>query len=373
VQSALRATWVLAILVLTTTALNGCKSEPGAEPWQKPQITFDELNDDGYWRIFVANADGSGKRGLTSGPGDDFAPAWSPDGRLIAFVSTRDGHAGIYVMNPDGSNQTRIVSSGLSPVVWSPDSARIAYIRGSYFSWEDGPPHGEVLIVSADGSGAARSTSQIAWSAPSWSPDGTRLAFSGPGPNRRGEAIYTMSADSPEETRLNTPLDFFQGPLGDVTTKDPSWSPDGERIAFSSFRDGNYEIFVMTADGSSSSPLTQSPQDEWLPVWSPSGNSIAYSHESAEPFHSDLFVMKADGTIQHRVRRNDGLAVESIVWGPNGYIAYTSLMWLMPFLGEGSKGLYVVREDGSRSVRLSEHTLSPPSWSPPAPQPPKNP
>ena len=87
---------------------------------------------DGNGEVYAIDADGSGPRNLTQHPAKDVRPAWSPDGRRIAFVSRRDGNSEVYVMNADGSgkrNLTRDRASDDDYPTWSPDGRRIAFLR----------------------------------------------------------------------------------------------------------------------------------------------------------------------------------------------------------------------------------------------------
>src|SRR3989337_2066479 len=132
--------------------------------------------------IYVMNADGTGQTRLTFNPASDINPSWSHDGTKIAFESTRDGNDQIYVMNADGTGQTNISNN-----------------------------------LTNDGS-------------PSWSPDGIKIVFVS---TRDGNnEIYVMNADGTSQTRITT------NPAQDVY---PSWSPDGTKIVFVSDRDGNNE------------------------------------------------------------------------------------------------------------------------------------
>ena len=195
------------------------------------------------------NADGSGKTRLTDNSADDKTPIWSPDGRRIAFTSNRDGNFEIYVMNADGSGQTRLTDN---PAVdrypsWTqgtptPAATTVAqtHSRIVFSSNRDG--NSEIYVMNADGSGQTRLTiSPGDDTEPNWSPDRRRIVFSS---NRDGNwEIYVMNADGTEQTRLT------DNPAAD---KGPSWSPDGGRIAFMSWRDGldaGIEIYVMNADG----------------------------------------------------------------------------------------------------------------------------
>ena len=149
------------------------------------------------------NADGSGVERLTYSGGGSRAranagPAWSPDGRKIAFTSDRDGNSEIYVVNADGS--------GVERLTYSPVEA---------FPLAGGGSLGAVAAL------------------PAWSPDGQKIAFAS---NRDGDVggIYAMNADGSGVERLT-----YSGDLS------PAWSPDGRKIAFASQRDGNLEIYVM--------------------------------------------------------------------------------------------------------------------------------
>ncbi len=123
------------------------------------------------------NADGSGLRRLTRGPAWDGGPAWSPDGRKIAFTRTIPPGEGsgpwqsdVYVINVDGSGERNLTGDGVSSgPVWSPDGQKIAFT-----SWRDGKPG--IYVMNADGSGRRR-LMRNGGGLPSWSPDGRKIAF----------------------------------------------------------------------------------------------------------------------------------------------------------------------------------------------------
>ncbi len=215
--------------------------------------------------LHVINADGSGVRRLTQRSGE---PVWSPDGRRIAFKLTggrpaTGGRPGsrwteIYVVNADGSGQRRLTrynSSSWSDPAWSPDGRRIAFGR----NWQ-------VWVMNADGSGQQQLTRQGVHNFnPAWSPDGTRIAFergrrqrSPVGPGSWGLSMHIMNADGSGQREL------AQG------ASQPGWSPDGRKIAFVSKLNGDIDIFVMNADGSGRRNLTRGAGNrESQPLWSP--------------------------------------------------------------------------------------------------------
>jgi cytoskeletal protein RodZ len=235
------------------------------------------------WSVYAMNSDGGDRFALTEGQsGFLSAPAWSPNGSQIAFVSDRDGDADIWVMNSDGSDPVNLTNDDAkdhSPA-WSPDGAWIAFasVRDSLY-WE-------LYVMRPDGSDVQRLTwwEDASDLSPAWSPDGTRLAFAS---KRDGNwEIYTMDRDGSNLMRLT------DHPADDTN---PAWSPDGGRIAFASTRDGYAEIYVVAIVGGEAVNLSNAPfSSEYGPTWSPDGGRIAFYSDLDGEW--DIYVMASDGS-----------------------------------------------------------------------------
>jgi TolB protein len=218
-------------------------------------------------KLYVVNADGTGSRTLTRLPsGQPRSLAWSPDGRKLAFLS-EDGCGQfcfhVIVMNADGSNVRDLTPHlrggpglGAADPAWSPDGRTIAYVRRASPAWSR---PGTMLVVKPDGSGQRRLTWVPAdYSAAAWSPDGRKLAFVSDRDDN--SEVYVMHANASGQRNLT------RNPAFDA---DPAWSPDGRSIAFRSTRDGNTDIYIMNADGSGQRNLTRSPANEGRFAWAP--------------------------------------------------------------------------------------------------------
>ncbi len=204
---------------------------------------------------------------LTNNTFEDQYARWSPDGTQLVFESDRNDNVDLWVMNADGTQQTNIsnTESWDHEAAWSPDGEQIVFAS-------DRSDIMQLWIMNVDGSELVNLTPENAhFGQPAWSPDGTRIVYSRcvlPSPCNYEEApgtednwdIWVMNADGSEAIQLT------DNPNSDVA---PTWSPEGTQIAFVSYREGNADIFVMNADGSEQTNVTNHPAEDYGPAWRP--------------------------------------------------------------------------------------------------------
>ena len=234
---------------------------------QKSRVVFTSRRDANN-EIYVMDADGGNQENLTNNPAYDADPDWSPDGTKITFVSSRDGGVSqIHVMDADGKNLIRLTDGRREKgdPSWSPDGQKIAFTVSPDFiaNWEH-----HIAVMDADGNNRVRHEDHAM--DPSWSPDGQAIAFVSwrDGGNRAGgNEIYVIDADGQGLKRVTHDL---------VGQQNPSFSPDGGRIAYYASHEGFRHIYVVGADGRNLKRLTHNEENHWGPTWSPDGQTIAY-------------------------------------------------------------------------------------------------
>lgn len=297
---------VVLLLAATAAVVGPAPAVQAAFPGTNGLIAFEReapAGDHTQTDIFTVRRDGSGAVPLTKTPNlNEFGPAWNAQGTRIAFWRTNApfGTGSLWVMRPDGFGQRRLTTTiDARDPAWNPAGTRLVYDRGVNDLF--------TLRVSDAGDRHQLTSGPARDFEPAWSPGGHRIAFT------RG---------------------FDQGDVGDIyllvrathrivhVTRSPAydhqvaWSPDGTRLVFERDFVEHSAIFTVRPDGSDLRRLTTGPHFDTGPAYSPNGERIAFGSDRGRTF-SDLWVMRADGSNQHRfleMRFSEGFPD----WQPTG-------------------------------------------------------
>ena len=294
----------------------------------------------------VIELDGPAERVVTELPEYDRPITWSPDGRHLLFWKHSDIGWDIWRIDADGSNPvnlTNVQSGGCRSAVFSPDGAKIAFLRDQ--------PQG-VYVMNADGSASQRLSANGHRDAPpAFSPCGAKLVY--------------MALDSVGERRVQANLHVIDVVVDDGRLQNPpaicagssaSWSRDGRSILFSGRREGNREIMLIVPDGSNERNLTRSPEDDYHPVWSPDGSRIAYFTKTGEGTH-ELRLMNAEGSGVRTLATIEG-RTWPVTWSPDGWrIAYTAG-------SRDARSLFVIDIATGKSRKFAQCSIGYPVWRP---------
>jgi Tol biopolymer transport system component len=278
-------------------------------------------------------------------------PAPSPGTGTIAYVAF-DGQTlkwSLFTVEADGSSATRIaidLPGEANHPSWSPDGSKLAFDVQS----EGDTEIYAATIYGSNGSNLTKLTTTAGWNfQPAWSPDGSRIAYvHTSGPNHD---IWLMNADGSNPVRLTQDPDF------DLS---PAWSPDGGKLAFESTRSGSPEIYVMDVDGSHVTRLTNTPGFDGSPTWSPDGRQIAFVSDRDGP---GIYLMDSDGSEVRKLIEGEQVGPLEPAWSPDGArLAYTSSPGRTP---EAGIAIHVLDLLSGRTEAVTDPgDLCCPSWRP---------
>ena len=281
----------------------------------------------------------------------------------IAFASSRSGVPQIYIVNLDLTGLTPLTNmdEGACQPTWSPDGSQIVFIspclaRGEFF--DNTYNNSSLYIMNADGSGQKPLTVVPGSDYdPDWSPDGKRIAFTS---LRDGQKdVYILTLESGAIVRLTTVA-------GDVqANSQPSWSPFGNQIVYTVKRVNTYQVWVMSDNGQGKTQIARSGQQFWdfLPVWAPDSETILFSQRDANVASRPwlLSIRYEDRESKDPTRLDLPRPIEDIEFSPDGaWLAFEGMD------NDGNRDIYFMTVSGGNRTRL---TIDPnvdfdPAWRP---------
>lgn len=219
-----------------------------------------------------------------------------------------------------------------------------------YTSWDKNRNYEDIFVMKAGQKTGTNLTHDTNYNTnPTWSPDGQFIAFTS---TREGNReIFKMNQDGTGIRNL-TGTSFWND--------EAAWSPKNNKISFNSWRDGNLEIYLMNIDGTSQINLTKTQKDDVMPCWSPDAEKIAFATNREQNY--EIFVMRSDGTYQTNLTKSPATEDKDPAWSPDGTkIAYTCHV-------DGGDEIFVMNsKDGGNKVNLTKNPASDdraPCWSP---------
>lgn len=249
--------------------------------------------------------DGNNARRLTNNGSINALPAWSPNGRYIAYTSWKARNPDLYVLDRTTGRSRRVSKMrGLNTgAAWSPDGRKIA------FSASRGKANMDIYTINADGSGLRRLTRAKSWVrnlSPCWSPDGKQITFVS---NRfRHPQIYVMNADGTKQRQITTKGKYNQA---------PKWSPQGDWILFTGRDEKNrFDIFKVSPKDGKVVRLTQRAGNNTEASWSPNGRNIVFT--STRNGVPKLFIMTHEGKSARQITFLSG-TFQTPSWSPAFY------------------------------------------------------
>lgn len=331
------------MIVVTAAILAGCG---GKQPTSSEEVGKNEKIAFVSCGIYVVDSDGTDLRQLTQGLNYD-PPVWSPDGTKLLFAAGESyalfGYQ-IYSMELDGTEPHQLTSRDYNvQPAWSPDGTKIAFTSvAAGDDSENGSFSSDIYTMDSDGNNQNRLTSGGDCYDPSWSPDGSKIAY------YEGTTLSMMNVDGSSQRQLSP----FADPIGG---EPPRWSPDGKMIAFSS----EGRIYTTTVESGLTRQIIPSESDEdegyGFPSWAPDRDDIAFYGKSGT-----IYVSRADGT-GRRVLAKVEVAEDPV----NAPFAWSRDGSQIAFGSRSTGAIYLVDRNGvSRPLITGSVGVCCPVWSP---------
>jgi TolB protein len=307
-------------------------------------------NRGGKTDLYSVENDGTGEMRLSEDGEWKAAPAWSTDGKRIAFMAYRDKSYYICDVDSNGTDRRELSPKGvrsflrqfytnqskhpLTPGYWLPAKATyhrsadvIAFITG-------GSGGGNLSVRHVSNGKSITSTKGLRVQEFAWSPNGKTIATV----SRQGDTTY-FDVHVTDLRGHSKHLKTFEPFCGDL-----SWSPDGSKIALGAKQDGNWDIYLLKSDGTTSKRLTDKPGLDIWPSWSPDGKQIAYCSERGG--RRDIFVFEFKTNIEVMISKENGNAI-CPAWSPDGSrIAFQSEL-------KGQRDIFVASAPGPLKATTS--------------------
>ncbi len=299
------------------------------------------------WQIYIMDCNGNNQRTLLDKIVRYSRPICSHDGSKIAFTTYVDKTYYLYIIDKEGQN-LNLLSTGeqyCGNPAFSFDDTKIVFSKNDNTVGHNS----DIYVINIDGSNETKLTNQDYNTSPSWFPSGNKIIFASFNDTSCG--IYTMNSDGTEKKLLTPPDQSFWHPvispvgnkialvtkdwdgsqiyvmdsdgknLKQLTftvspnysvakprdaNKDPRWSPSGDKIAYVSWEDGDPEIFIINPDGTGKKRLTNTSSRDENPYWSTDDRYILFSSGRDQGMNTEIYIMRADGTEQTALSKYSG-------------------------------------------------------------------
>ena len=341
---------IIFLSLLTSISHTGCKNSGVGvieEAYIDPHIVFTSRR---WWNydIFIADTYNSHITHLTKNKWLDFNPTVSFDGSKLAFISDRSGNREIYVMDLiwmdgytqwEGRNLTNITMTSEND--WTPTFSPISekIIFTSYFPSND---NYDVFIMNSDGSNKKNLTNTPYYEKyPKFSPDGSFIIYQA-WQKGKMEIFFSNLLDA---NNINITRNVK---YNDILSHGNSMTPDGQKIVFTSDRDGPRNIYIMNSDGSNQQKLTDNLFNDYEPIFAADGLSIIFTSE--RDGNKEIYIMSEKGNNITNLSNN--LADD---WNPRYYSENNKIIFQSTRDGPTNWEIYMMNLNGSKQTNLTNH------------------